>query len=193
MSHHLNIHDGTGIIARDPNQGILLAYGSTVPASGRVGYAPGCKFIRTASGGTLATVTYVNIGSRASANFVSEGGLSTSPTQGIGYATGAGGAVTQITSSSTGVTLSKICGQITTVALTTAAGAEEQFTVTNTNVAATDVVVVSTTYAGAGTIQVTTAKVTAGAFDIVIANLHATNALNAVCVINFAVIKSVAA
>lgn len=190
MSHHLNIHDGTGIIARDPNQGILLAYGSTVPASGRVGYAPGAKFIKT-NGTTLATVTYVNIGTKASSNFVSEGGLSTNPTGGIGYATGAGGAVTQITSSSTGVTLSKICGQITTVALTTAAGAEEQFTVTNTNVAATDVIVVSTTYAGAGTIQVTTAKVTAGAFDIVIANLHATNALNAVCVINFAIIKSV--
>lgn len=192
MSKHLVIHDGTGFIARDPNIGVMLAYGNTVPTTGLVGFAPGCKFIKT-NGTTLATTTYVNVGTKASANFVSEGGLSNSPTQGVGYATGAGGAVTQITSSSTGVTLSKVCGQITTVALTTAAGAEEQFTVTNTNVAATDVVVVSTTYAGAGTIQVTTAKVTAGAFDIVIANLHATNALNAVCVINFAIIKSVAA
>ena len=113
-------------------------------------------------------------------------------TNGLGYVTGAGGAVTQITSASTGVTLSKYCGQITTVALTTAAAAEEVFTVTNTLVDANDVVVVSTTYAGAGTIAVFTKKVAAGAFDIVIANLHASAALDAVVVINFIVLKSVA-
>lgn len=128
-------------------------------------------------------------------NITATGGLlSTGPTgNGIGYATGAGGAVTQLTDATTGVTLNKLSGQITTVALTTAAAAEEVFTVTNSTVAATDVVVVSTTYAGAGTIQVTTKKVAAGAFDICIANLHASNALNAVVVVNFAVIKAVAA
>lgn len=113
-------------------------------------------------------------------------------TNGLGYAAG-GGAVTQITSASTGVTLNKLCGQITTVALTTAAAAEEVFTVTNSFVDATDVVVVSTTYAGAGTIQVSTKKTVAGAFDIVIANLHASAALDAVVVVNFAVIKTVIA
>lgn len=118
---------------------------------------------------------------------------SISPTAGVGYGTGAGGAVTQITTASTGVTLNKVCGQITTVALTTAAAAEEVFTVTNSAVAATDVVVVSTTYAGAGTVLVTTKKVAAGAFDIVIANVHASAALDAVVVVNFAVIKAVAA
>jgi hypothetical protein len=118
---------------------------------------------------------------------------SVSATAGVGYGTGAGGAVTQITNASTGVTLNKVCGQITTVALTTAAAAEEVFTVTNSTVAATDVVVVSTTYAGGGTVVVTTKKVAAGAFDVVIANLHASAALDAVVVINFAVIKAVAA
>lgn len=113
-------------------------------------------------------------------------------TNGLGYVTGTGGAVTQITSAATGVTLSKLCGQITTVALTTAAAGEEVFTVTNTLVDANDVVVVSTTYAGAGTILVGTKKVAAGAFDIVIANLHASAALDAVVVINFMVLKSVA-
>lgn len=119
--------------------------------------------------------------------------LSTGPTKGVGYATGAGGAVTQITNSATGVTLSKVTGQITTVALTTAAAAEERFTVTNTNVAATDVIALSTTYNGAGTPIMGVVNVAAGAFDIVITNLHAANALNAVMVINFAVIKGVAA
>lgn len=120
-------------------------------------------------------------------------GAVVSPTAVIGYSTGAGGAVTQITSSSTGVTLSKPAGQITTVALTTAAGAEEEFTVTNTLVAATDVVVVSTTYAGAGTPAVTVKGTAAGSFKIVVTNLHASNALNAVIVINFAIVKAVAA
>ena len=67
MSHHLNLHDGTGIIAKDPSLGILLAYGSTVPTG--VGYAPGCRFIKT-NGTTLATVDYVNVGTKAAANFV---------------------------------------------------------------------------------------------------------------------------
>jgi hypothetical protein len=38
--------------------------------------------------------------------------LSLSPTGGVGYATGAGGVVTQATSKATGVTLNKVCGQL---------------------------------------------------------------------------------
>ena len=110
----------------------------------------------------------------------------------VGYNTGAGGAVTQITSASTGVTLSKLCGQITTVALTTAGAAEEVFTVTNTLVAATDTITFGTTYAGAGTPMISAKAVAAGSFDIVITNLSA-SALNALMVINFAIVKAVAA
>lgn len=112
---------------------------------------------------------------------------------GIGYATGHGGAVTQASSASTAVTLNKLCGQITTVALTTAAAAEEVFTVNNTEVAATDVVAVSLTYVGAGTPIVSVKGVAAGSFVIVISNLHASAALDALVKINFAVIKAVAA
>lgn len=118
---------------------------------------------------------------------------STSATAGVGYATGAGGAVTQITDATTGVTLNKVCGQITTVALTTAAAAEEVFTVTNSTVAATDCIALGTTYAGAGVPVVFVTAVAAGSFKINISNVHAANALNALMVINFAVIKSVAA
>lgn len=135
-----------------------------------------------------------------SAAFISEGSgnwrcvsftAATRSHTGIGYASG--GAVTQITSASTGVTLNALAGQITTVALTTAAAAEEVFTVTNSAVAATDVPVVACTYAGAGTVVVTVKKVAAGSFDIVIANLHASNALNALVVVNFAIVKAAAA
>jgi hypothetical protein len=72
MSKRLSIHDGLGVIAEDPSLGILLAYGSTVPAAAPVGYAPGCRFLKT-NGTTVATVSYVNVGTRASSNFVTEG------------------------------------------------------------------------------------------------------------------------
>lgn len=62
---------------------------------------------------------------------------SNSSTAGIGYATGAGGAVTQLTSRTTGVTINNVCGAIT---LVSAAGSAtwQTFTVTNSAVAATD-------------------------------------------------------
>lgn len=113
--------------------------------------------------------------------------------RGLGYGTGAGGAVTQATNAATGVTLSKYCGQITTVALTTAAGAEEAFVVTNSLVDANDVIALSTTYAGGGTPILSVKGVGAGSFVVVISNAHASAALDAVLVVNFAVIKSVAA
>lgn len=149
----------------------------------------GTAFLRgTASAVTLPLATTISGLLTAAAGVVSS-----SAAQAIGYVTGAGGAVTQITSAATGVTLSKPVGQITTVALTTAAAAEEQFTVTNTLVAATDIIALSTTYAGAGTPMLSVVKVASGAFDIVITNVHAADALNAVMVINFAIIKGVAA
>lgn len=115
------------------------------------------------------------------------------PTAANGYTAGQGGAVTQITSSSTGVTVNTLVGQITTVALTTAAAAEERFTVTNSSVAAADVIALSTTYAGNGTPMLSVVAVAAGSFDVVVTNVHASAALNALMVINFAVIKGTAA
>ena len=112
----------------------------------------------------------------------------------VGYATGAGGAVTQTNIASAGaaspVTLSKRSGQITTLALTTGVGAEEAFVFNNTFLAATDVLVVSTTYAGTGTPAVSVKGQAAGSCTIVITNLHPTAVLNAAVVINFAVIKA---
>jgi len=57
---------------------------------------------------------------------------------GLGYATGAGGTVTQITSRTTGVTLNKLCGNITMFSAAQAADALITFTLTNSFIAATD-------------------------------------------------------
>jgi len=65
--------------------------------------------------------------------------LSHNAAGGIGYSTGAGGTVTQTTSKSTGVTLSKVTGQITMNNAALAANTSVSFTLTNSAIAATDV------------------------------------------------------
>ena len=107
-----------------------------------------------------------------------------------------GGTVTQITNRATGVTLSKPCGQITTHNASLAAEGTADFVVTNTLVAATDVVVVSIKSGsnGGGTI-VSVAAVAAGSFTIRVhnGNVAAGTAETGAIVINFAIIKAVAA
>lgn len=114
-------------------------------------------------------------------------------TAAFGYATGAGGTVTQLTNKTTGVTLNKLCGQITTNGAALAAAAEVSFTVTDSQVAATDVVVVCVQSGGtAGAYLVTVGAVAAGSFKITISNASA-GSLSEALVLNFVVIKSVAA
>lgn len=115
----------------------------------------------------------------------------TSTSQPIGYNEGAGGAVTQATSITTGVTMNRPSGQITTVAATTAAAAEDTFTVTCSACTTDSVVVLSTTYAGAGLPIVYCSRVASGSFNVTISNVHAADAVNALLVINFAIIKAV--
>lgn len=124
---------------------------------------------------------------------------STSATAGVGYGTGAGGTVIQITNRSTGVTIDKVCGTIQTDTTSLAAGASAEFTVTNSAVAIGDVVVVSqrsgsSNAAGvAGTTHVHVVTVANGSFIISVDNNSSTTAETGAIIINFAVIKAVAA
>jgi hypothetical protein len=114
-------------------------------------------------------------------------------TAGIGYATGAGGTVTQTTDKSTGVTLNKVAGQITMHNATLNAGDEVGFTVTNSAVAATDVIIVNVASgATANSYLVGVDAVASGSFHIVVSNVSASN-LGEAIVLNFAVIKGVTA
>ena len=111
----------------------------------------------------------------------------------VGYSTGTGGAVTQATDKSTGVTLNKRCGQITMNAAALAAAAEVSFTLTNSAVAATDVVMVSiASGATAGAYSVQCDAVAAGSCRISVGN-RSTGSLSEAIVLNFVVIKAVAA
>ena len=114
-------------------------------------------------------------------------------TGGMGYATGAGGAVTQLTSKATGVTVNTVCGQITLHNATLNAGVEVTFTVTNSACATTDCVVVNHDSVGtAGAYGIYANSIGAGSFAITVTNLSAGN-LGEAIVLNFAIIKAVAA
>lgn len=111
----------------------------------------------------------------------------------IGYATGAGGAVTQATSKSTGVTLNTVCGQITMNGAALAAAAEVTFVVTNSVVAAGDVVVVNHSSGGtSGSYLCGISAVGAGTFSITVSNVSA-GSLSEAIVLSYAIIKAVAA
>jgi hypothetical protein len=201
--HNVNIPRISTGVPTDGTSG--TGAGVDGPGSLYINYATGIWYINTNTkasptwtagaslSGAITPTTVVASGAISGTTITGSGAITTTgATASSGYATGAGGAVTQITNASTGVTLSKPCGQITTVALTTAGAAEERFTVTNTLVTATDTITLGTTYNGGGTPMVGVLKVAAGAFDIVITNLSA-SALDDVMVINFAIHKAVAA
>jgi hypothetical protein len=108
---------------------------------------------------------------------------------GLGYGTGSGGAVTQATSRTTGVTLDKTNGAIT---LVSAAGSAtyQSFTVTNNTVAATDTIIVNQK-SGTDKYIILVTNVAAGSFQITYATTGGTTTEQPV--FNFAVIKAVTA
>ena len=67
MTHSLDLHDGTGVLATIPGLGIIQAAGDTVPSDGASGYATGCLFQHTNGG--AGTSLYVNEGTNTSCDF----------------------------------------------------------------------------------------------------------------------------
>ena len=149
----------------------------------------------TVDSGTVITIFDLNRPLSVFTNAITSASSikSTSATAGIGYGTGAGGTVTQATSKSTGATLNTVSGQITMNAAALAAAAEVSFTLTNSAVAATDVVMVSiASGATAGAYSVQCDATAAGSCRISVGN-RSTGSLSEAIVLNFVVIKAVAA
>ena len=119
---------------------------------------------------------------------------SSSPTAGIGYATGAGGTVTQGSGSgkATGVTLNKICGIITMNNASLAVNAIVSFTFTNSAIAAGDVLILNHYTTGrVGSYGLNASGMTAGSCQINVMNLGHVDALAEAIQIAFVVIKGV--
>jgi len=105
----------------------------------------------------------------------------------LGYTTGSGGAVTQITSRTTGVTLNKSNGAIT---LVSAAGSAsyQTFTVTNSVVSATDTIIINQ-QSGTDLNMIHITAVTLGSFDVTFATTGGTTTEQPV--FNFSIINAV--
>jgi hypothetical protein len=115
--------------------------------------------------------------------------VSTSPTGGVGYATGAGGTVSQATSKATAVTLNKITGQITMQGAALGSLAWVSFVVNNTSCAATDIPRVCVVSGGtANAYQATVTAVAANQFNISVQNITG-GSLSESPVIGFVIIK----
>lgn len=136
--------------------------------------------------------SYAAIGHNHDAAYLAINHASVTNARKPAYVTGDGGAVTQATSKTTGVTLNKLCGQITMNGAALAAAAEVTFTVTNSLVASTDVVVACVQSVGtAGAYLVTVGAVANGSFAITVGNASA-GSLSQALVLNYVVIKAVA-
>lgn len=121
---------------------------------------------------------------------------STSASGGIGYATGAGSTVTQITSRATGVTINAICGTITTDTTSLAAEASAVFVVTNSACVIGDVPVVAIRSGMVAlNTRATVTAVAAGSFSITVVNgnVAAGTPETGAMILNFAIIKAVTA
>lgn len=107
-----------------------------------------------------------------------------------GYIVGEGGTVTQATSKSTGVTLSKKCGQITMNAAALAADTTVTFTLTNTEVVATDIIILNHVSGGTAGAYLLNAQAGSGSASINVRNITS-GSLSEAIVIGFAIIKAV--
>jgi len=145
----------------------------------------------TVSTGTFTSPLLVtpNIGVATGTSLTTTGVIASTGTAGVGYATGAGGTVTQGVSRTTGVTINKTSGAIT---LFSAAGSAtaSTFTVTNSTVAATDVIILNQK-SGTDLYDLMVTAVGAGSFNITFRTTGGTTTEQPV--FNFAVIKGVAA
>ncbi len=112
--------------------------------------------------------------------------------QEIGYSAAAQGAVTQLTSKSTGVTLNTSAGRITMNAAALGAGVAVSFVLTNSSISINDTIIVNvssnTTGSALGAYTTYVSYLAAGSALITLRNLTAATSYSEAVIINFAII-----
>ena len=185
---------GTGIMLSGSNGNITI---STSTSGGTVTSILVSSSTLTVTGSPITSAGTITVdlpttislsGNITGGNLLSTGGIFSNNSSGIGYTTGSGGTVTQLTSRTTGVTINKVSGSIT---LVSAAGVASytSFTVTNSTVAATDVIIINQK-SGTDKYEAWISNVATGSFQITFADTSGTTTESPV--FNFAVIKAAA-
>jgi hypothetical protein len=160
----------------------------------RTGYDTSNYYSTTVS--SAGAVTFDAVGASAGFTFSDAisctGAIRSTGTGGVGYATGAGGTVTQATSKTTGVTLNKTTGTITMHNAAMTYNTKVSFTLTNSTIAATDFVLVQHESGGTVGYYFCTATPAAGSTVITVYLVgFTTGSLSEAIVLRFTVIKSV--
>ena len=137
------------------------------------------------------TLVTPNVGAATGTSLAVSGAITSNGGK-IGYASGAGGAVTQITSRTTGVTLNTLSGRITLVSGTVAGHGIQSFILSNTYIEEADVVVVCFKSADEK-LDVSVTSISAGSCTISVANHNNSTSSTESPVINFVVIKGTTA
>ena len=181
------------------NTGVVYTYGITMYIGGPLQEGTNVTIdeelaLVVNSGNTVfAGTLFVGAGSGSVATSDAQGVFCSQGVLGYGkdaFTNSPGGAVTQLTSKSTGVTLNKGCGAITMNAAALAAGASVEFVLTNSFIAAFDTVICNMGPGGtASTYLVQCQAVAAGSCRFRVTNYSGTSRSEA-CVVNFAIIKA---
>ena len=122
----------------------------------------------------------------------SAGALLSTGVTGLGYATGAGGTVTQGTNKATSVELNTACGAITMNAAALNGDTTVSFTLTNSNIAAADVLILNHASGGTAGSYLLNAQCGSGSASINVRNITP-GSLSEAIVIRFALIKAATA
>lgn len=170
-------------------QQVAISLSTNGATSAATVYAPTGTFAGLKVGANTVPAAALDVVGSALAT----GSIKSSGTAGIGYATGAGGTVTQATSKATAVTLDKITGLITLNAAALAAATIVSFVLTNSAISATDQIIV--THESGGTLGAYTVNGRAtgagtGAIDL---RNNTAGSLSEAVVLRFTIIKSVSA
>ena len=142
--------------------------------------------------GLISNNVTVNGDITTSGNITTSGIITSSGTLGIGYATGAGGSVTQVTNKGSTVTLNKVTGLITmegTSNIAANATTVTSFVMNNSTIASTDLVEIR--HVSGGSMAAYNITTSAGAGNVTIYIRNVTQSILAEApVLRFAVIKS---
>lgn len=186
-------NDGLGDPLRTAFTKTNANFSELYAGTGAAGIANGTSNVQVlANSSVLVSIANTANVVTVNANTVSTtaGIVSTSAGAGIGYSTGAGGAVTQLNSKSDAVSLNAVCGQITMDAATLNAATTVSFVLNNTAINAGDVLILNHVSGGTAGSYALNAQAAADQATINVRNITAGN-LGEAIVIGFVVIRAV--